>query len=148
MERVKWRGKWTRNSSKLQGLLMERNNVANYISEGYLFQNEFSMKKKNKVFSLLLISEKERLNRISQYSKSSCGVQGYLWPCHLSWFPAAWSLGSTKQTSWGSHRASQGTLPSQGSGNISGSLGKTQLFPSIHLSLGPHREFWILNPEE
>lgn len=78
MERVKWRGKWTRNSSKLQGLLMERNNVANYISEGYLFQNEFSMKKKNKVFSLLLISEKERLNRISQYSKSSCGVQGYL----------------------------------------------------------------------
>lgn len=45
MERVKWGGKRTRNSSKLQGLLMERNNVANYISEGYLLQNEFLMKK-------------------------------------------------------------------------------------------------------
>lgn len=45
MERVKWGGKRTGNSSKLQGLVMERNNVANYISEGYLFQNEFLMKK-------------------------------------------------------------------------------------------------------
>ena len=43
--KVKWRGKRTRNSSKLQGRLMERNNMANYISEGYLFQNEFLMKK-------------------------------------------------------------------------------------------------------
>lgn len=35
----------TRNSSKLQGQLMERDDMANYISEGYLFQNEFLMKK-------------------------------------------------------------------------------------------------------
>lgn len=43
--RVKRRGKRTRNPSRLQRLLMERNNAANYISEGYLFQNEFLMKK-------------------------------------------------------------------------------------------------------
>jgi hypothetical protein len=45
MERVKWRGKGTRHSSKHQGLLMQGNNMVNYISEGYPFQNEFLMKK-------------------------------------------------------------------------------------------------------
>lgn len=43
--RVKRRGKRIRNPSRLQRLLMERNNAVNYISEGYLFQNEFLMKK-------------------------------------------------------------------------------------------------------
>lgn len=43
--RVKRRGKRIRNPSRLQRLLMERNNAVNYISEGYLFQNEFLVKK-------------------------------------------------------------------------------------------------------
>lgn len=48
----------TRNSSKLQGQLMERDDMANYISEAICSQNEFLMK--NNAFLHQLKSKKKR----------------------------------------------------------------------------------------
>lgn len=85
MERVKWGGKRTRNSSKLQGPLMERNTVANYLSEGYVFQNEFLMKKECS-FPLQLKSKKEGNGQhLPEQARAAVCIQ-------LLHIPASWSL--------------------------------------------------------